>query len=313
MLLNEATTLSLDELTNHRDADAKRWLAGFLADFTGGILPVFYDLPLLDNDVTGAPVLDPTTAGIETYKGTWTQYLEASEVRARSEAKHRKVRERDIKRLSAFVERYRQFDETMARRAMVIERRVEKMKANLTPERRAGRKAAVRFPDPPPSARFPLDVVDLSRSDGGLPVFKHVSFDLQRGERLLVWASRGPARPRCCASWPGSRSPTRARSASATAPSSATTPRSTRASTPASPPWSRSARSPRPPTTCSGARSATSCSAATRPTSRPGPCPAARRPSSPWRAWCSAATTSCCWTSPPRPRRPGGRGRPLGP
>jgi len=191
VLLSQATTLLLDEPTNHLDADAKRWLAGFLADFTGGILLVSHDLPLLDRDVTGVLVLDPLTASIETYRGTWTQYLAASEVRARSEAKHRKVLERDIKRLSAFVEKYRHSNEDMARRAMVTERRVEKMKANLTPERRSGRKVAVRFPDPPPSGRFPLDAVDLSRSYGGPPVFKHVSFDLQRGERLLVLGLNG--------------------------------------------------------------------------------------------------------------------------
>jgi ATPase subunit of ABC transporter with duplicated ATPase domains len=79
----------------------------------------------------------------------------------------------------------------MARRAMVTERRVEKMKDGLTPERKSGRKVAVRFPDPPPSGRFPLDAVNLSRSYGGPPVFKHVSFDLQRGERLLVLGLNG--------------------------------------------------------------------------------------------------------------------------
>jgi ATPase subunit of ABC transporter with duplicated ATPase domains len=191
VLLSQATTLLLDEPTNHLDADAKRWLAGFLADFAGGILLVSHDLPLLDRDVTAVLVLDPLTASVETYKGTWTQYLEAREVRARSEAKQRKVLERDIKRLSAFVEKYRHANETMARRAMVTERRVEKLKERLAPERRSGRKVAVRFPDPPPSGRFPLDAVDLSRSYGGPPVFKHVSFDLQRGERLLVLGLNG--------------------------------------------------------------------------------------------------------------------------
>ncbi|HEV8167521.1 MAG TPA: ATP-binding cassette domain-containing protein, partial [Actinomycetota bacterium] len=43
----------------------------------------------------------------------------------------------------------------------------------------------------PQSGRFPLDAVDLSRSYGGPPVFKHVSFDLQRGERLLVLGLNG--------------------------------------------------------------------------------------------------------------------------
>jgi ATPase subunit of ABC transporter with duplicated ATPase domains len=191
VLLSQAGTLLLDEPTNHLDADAKRWLAGFLAEFAGGILVVSHDLPLLDRDVTAVLVLDPQTASLETYKGTWTQYLEAREVRAKSEARQRKVLERDIKRLSAFVEKYRHSNEDMARRAMVTERRVEKMKARLTPERRAGRRVAVRFPDPPPSGRFPLDAVDLSRSYGGPPVFKHVSFDLQRGERLLVLGLNG--------------------------------------------------------------------------------------------------------------------------
>ncbi|HEV2920982.1 MAG TPA: ATP-binding cassette domain-containing protein, partial [Actinomycetota bacterium] len=48
VLLSQAGTLLLDEPTNHLDADAKRWLAGFLADFAGGILLVSHDLPLLD-------------------------------------------------------------------------------------------------------------------------------------------------------------------------------------------------------------------------------------------------------------------------
>jgi ATPase subunit of ABC transporter with duplicated ATPase domains len=89
------------------------------------------------------------------------------------------------------VEKYRHSNEVMARRAMVTERRVEKMKQGLTPERRSGRKVAVRFPDPPQSGRFPLDAVGLSKSYGGPPVFKHVSFDLQRGERLLVLGLNG--------------------------------------------------------------------------------------------------------------------------
>src|SRR4030095_2725204 len=140
-----------------------------------------HDLPLLDRDVTAVLVLDPMTASIETYKGTWTQYLETREVRERSEAKERKVLERDIKRLSAFVEKYRHSNEVMARRAMVTQRRVEKMKDGLTPERKSGRKVAVRFPDPPPSGRFPLDAVNLSRSYGGPPAVQHSRFSPHRG------------------------------------------------------------------------------------------------------------------------------------
>jgi ATPase subunit of ABC transporter with duplicated ATPase domains len=191
-LLSEAGTLLLDEPTNHLDADAKAWLAEFLAGYPGGILVVSHDLPLLDRDITSIVALDPATASIETYKGTWTHYLSEKEVRAASEAKRRKVVERDIKRLSAFVERYRHSNETMARRALVTERRVERLKSTLTPPPRARAKVAVKFPDPPPCGRLPLEVRNLARSYGdGPPVFKHLGFDLGRGERLLILGLNG--------------------------------------------------------------------------------------------------------------------------
>jgi ATPase subunit of ABC transporter with duplicated ATPase domains len=191
VLLSQAATLLLDEPTNHLDADAKQWLAGFLADFSGGILVVSHDLPLLDSDITAVLALDPMTASLEGYRGTYTQYLKEREVRAASQARQRKVLERDIERLSAFVEKYRHSNEVMARRAIVTERRVERMKASLTPQRRAGRKVAVRFPDPPPIARVALEGVDLARSYGGPPVFKQLGVDLERGERLLVLGLNG--------------------------------------------------------------------------------------------------------------------------
>ena len=191
VLLSQAETLLLDEPTNHLDADAKRWLAEFLAAFPGGILVVSHDLPLLDRDITGVLALDPATASVDTYKGTYTQFLEERKVRAASQARHRKVVERDIKRLSAFVEKYRHSNETMARRAMVTERRVERMKSALAPVARSGRRVAVRFPDPPSCTRFPLEATGLRRCYGGPPVFKELSFDLERGEHLLVLGLNG--------------------------------------------------------------------------------------------------------------------------
>ncbi|HKE97761.1 MAG TPA: ABC-F family ATP-binding cassette domain-containing protein [Actinomycetes bacterium] len=191
VLFSEARTLLLDEPTNHLDADAKRWLASFLGAFPGGVLVVSHDLPLLDRDLTAVLALDPMAASAETYKGTYSEYLAAREARAASEAKRRKILERDIKRLSAFVERYRHSNEVMARRAIVTERRVERMKATLAPERRRRARVAVRFPEPPPVGRVALEVKALARSYGGPPVFSDLSFDLGRGERLLILGLNG--------------------------------------------------------------------------------------------------------------------------
>jgi len=56
---------------------------------------------------------------------------------------------------------------------------------------RAARIMKVRFPDPPASGVTVLTATDLAKAYGGPAVFEDVSFDLGRGERLLVLGLNG--------------------------------------------------------------------------------------------------------------------------
>ena len=59
VLFAETDVLILDEPTNHLDLDAKAWLMDFLATYSGGLLVVSHDLPLLDE---GSSRIGATTA-----------------------------------------------------------------------------------------------------------------------------------------------------------------------------------------------------------------------------------------------------------
>jgi ATPase subunit of ABC transporter with duplicated ATPase domains len=181
--------LLLDEPTNHLDADARAWLLGFLAAYRGALLVVSHDLALLDRSITRILHLDRD--GVVGYRGTYSEYRAA---RASDEAARAKLAERqeaEIRRLKALADSMRGQTEKRARKAKTLDTRVERLRARaaLAPARE--RRVTYRFPDPPHVGRTALAAEGLTKSYGGPPVFSDVTFDVARGERLLVMGLNG--------------------------------------------------------------------------------------------------------------------------
>ena len=181
--------LLLDEPTNHLDNDAKSWLMGFLRSYRGALLVVSHDLVLLDEAITRVLHLDG--ARLVEYRGTYSQYRTA---RAADEARAAKVAERqaaEIKRLSSLADTMRHQTEKRARIAKTLDKRVERLRAETVTGPSRERRARFRFPDPPRTGNVVLEVEGLAKGYGGAPVFEDVSFDVGRGERLLVMGLNG--------------------------------------------------------------------------------------------------------------------------
>jgi ATPase subunit of ABC transporter with duplicated ATPase domains len=78
-----------------------------------------------------------------------------------------------------------------ARVAKTLDRRVDKLDANRIDLGKGDRTLRVKLPDPPHSGRVALEVVDLAKAFGPKVVFEDVSFQVGRGERLLVLGLNG--------------------------------------------------------------------------------------------------------------------------
>ena len=181
--------LLLDEPTNHLDTDAKSWLMRFLASYRGALVVVSHDLNLLDASITRVMHLEDGVL-IE-YKGTYSQYLAARE---RDEARLGQLAQsqaREIARLADLANSMRGQTAKRARVAKNLDGRAARLAAEQVRAPAKRRALALRFPPPPTCSRTVLAVIELWKSFGSLDVFADVSFDVGRGERLLVMGLNG--------------------------------------------------------------------------------------------------------------------------
>ncbi|MCD9622705.1 ABC-F family ATP-binding cassette domain-containing protein [Rhabdothermincola salaria] len=187
--------LLLDEPTNHLDADARDWLLRFLRGYRGGLLVISHDLDLLDEAITRVVHLDreeeEAVGEIVEYKGTYSQYLKS---RAADEERLAKVAEQqqsEIRRLSAQADKMRGQTAKRARVAKNLDRRVARIEEHRVDGPSARRSLDLRFPEPPSCGRTVITAREVWKSFGALDVFSDVSFDVGRGERLLIMGLNG--------------------------------------------------------------------------------------------------------------------------
>jgi ATPase subunit of ABC transporter with duplicated ATPase domains len=181
--------LLLDEPTNHLDNDAKAWLMKFLKGHRGALLVVSHDLHLLDEAITRVAHLDDTDL-IE-YRGSYSQYREARRRDEQRQARVAKRQQSEIARLSSLADAMRHQTQKRARVARALDTRVRRLRSAALTAPRGERRVAVRFPDPPRAAKVILKAHGLTKGFGGEPVFRSVTFDLGRDERLLVMGLNG--------------------------------------------------------------------------------------------------------------------------
>ena len=189
VLFAETDILILDEPTNHLDLDAKAWLMEFLAAYSGGLLVVSHDLPLLDESITSVLALDD--GYLEPYRGNYSYYVEERERRREQRARERRHQDAKIARLEEGIRRFKGTTEKMAKRARSWETRVERLKSQRVEVGGKARKIAVRFPQPEPSGRTPLLGHSLAKAFGHNVVFVDVEVDIDRGERMIIMGLNG--------------------------------------------------------------------------------------------------------------------------
>ncbi|CAB4720512.1 unannotated protein [freshwater metagenome] len=187
--------LLLDEPTNHLDADARDWLLTFLRSYRGALLVISHDLDLLDEAITRVIHLDreaeEATGEIVEYRGTYSQYLVSRELDEERLSKMAERQQNEIKRLSTLADSMRGQTAKRARVAKNLDNRAQRIRTNQVEAPTARRTIELRFPPPASCGRTVLTANGLWKSYGSNDVFADVSFDVGRGERLLVMGLNG--------------------------------------------------------------------------------------------------------------------------
>jgi ATPase subunit of ABC transporter with duplicated ATPase domains len=179
----------LDEPTNHLDRAAKRWLFDELEKFPGTVLLISHDIALLDRAIDR--VLSLRDGRLREYKGNYSKYLALEAAAREAETKLAARQDSEIHRLKTLADSMRGQTEKRARKAKVLDHRVERLRKERVEVTAAEKKVTFKLPVPPRSGDVPLTVADVAVSYGDLEVLSDASFITRRGDRILVVGRNG--------------------------------------------------------------------------------------------------------------------------
>jgi len=162
---------------------------GFLRSFRGALLVISHDLELLDQAITRVLHLDKR--GAHRIQGHLFAVPRAAKVGRGTSRQDRDAPRAEIRRLSTLADSMRHQTSKRARIAKSLDKRVEKLEGSKVERLKRDQSMRVKLPDPPHAGRTVLEVVDLAKAFGPKVVFEDVTFDVERGSRLLVLGLNG--------------------------------------------------------------------------------------------------------------------------
>ncbi|MER3390169.1 MAG: ABC-F family ATP-binding cassette domain-containing protein [Microcella sp.] len=190
ILFSDAETMILDEPTNHLDADSVVWLREFLKAYQGGFIVISHDVALVEETVNRVFYLDGNRQVIDIYNMGWKNYLRQREADAERRKKERANVEKKASALQLQAARFGA-KASKAASAHQMVARAERMLSGLDEVRAVERVAKLRFPDPAPVGKTPLQAHNLSKSYGSLEIFTSVDLAIDRGSKVVILGLNG--------------------------------------------------------------------------------------------------------------------------
>ncbi|MCL2680457.1 MAG: ABC-F family ATP-binding cassette domain-containing protein [Coriobacteriia bacterium] len=188
LLLRQPDLLLLDEPTNHLDLASVTWLEGFLRTYSGALLMVSHDRAFM-NGIVGR-VEEIFDGSLQHYVGNYDAYLKERTLRIEQMRTKRAAQDKEIAHMQAFVDRFR-YKNTKAVAAQDRIARIEKIKKELVQLPCEAPKLRFNFRQPPRTGDLVVELSDLAKSYGDLPVYKDLNLSLYRGEKVALVGPNG--------------------------------------------------------------------------------------------------------------------------
>ena len=180
-LFGQPDNLLLDEPTNDLDLDTVMWLENYISNFEHTILIVSHDRHFLDSVCTHTVDID--FGKIEQFAGNYSFWYQSSQLALRQQQSQNKKAEEKKKELLEFIARFSanvaKSKQTTSRKKMIEKLNFEEIKPStrkypgiiFTPSREVGNTI--------------LEVKELSKTIDGTLLFKDVSFNVEKGDKII--------------------------------------------------------------------------------------------------------------------------------
>ena len=191
LLFQAPDLLLLDEPTNFLDLEATAWLMDFLDRYSGALLIISHDLDLLDRSINKVLRLNEFTHKLEEFRGTYSNYLTQTGDALTLMERTKKVQEREITRLRKTSEKLRGYGATRVSQRIAMDRRIATLEASMPKLPQASRRIKIDFPVRKPSGQIVIRAEHLTKRYGAREIFRNISFQIERGQRMVIVGLNG--------------------------------------------------------------------------------------------------------------------------
>ncbi len=181
-LFGNPDNLLLDEPTNDLDLETVLWLENYLANFQNTVIVVSHDRHFLDNVCTN--IVDIDFGKVRNFSGNYSFWYESSQLASRQQALQNKKAEEKKKELQEFIRRFSanvaKSKQTTSRKKMIDKLNIEEIQPSTR------RYPGIIFQPSRLSGDQVLKVENLSYSIEGETLFKDVSFNVEKDEKVVL-------------------------------------------------------------------------------------------------------------------------------
>ena len=189
LLLEKADILLLDEPTNHLDIDAISWLEKYIKDFKGAVLIISHDRYFLDNTVNRIFLME--NKNLISYNGNYSEFMKKRKAELELQMKKYEEYEKEIERQEEMIRRLHAYgSKRNIRQAFSRQKTLDKIKKMDKPSGEST-KVQLHFTPKVKSGRDVLKVESLSKSFNNVSIFKNISMNIYKGERVGIIGPNG--------------------------------------------------------------------------------------------------------------------------
>lgn len=188
LLVVQPELLLLDEPTNHLDIDTLTWLEQYLRGYSGAMVIVSHDRYFLDATVTSIVEIERHAA--TRYTGNYSRYMELKAADFAQRVKLYEQQRKEIARMEEFIQK-NIVRATTTRRAQSRRNALERIERLEKPG--TLKQASFSFSTERRTGKDVLQVSEAAAapSEEMSPLFRDVSFEVKRGERIAILGPNG--------------------------------------------------------------------------------------------------------------------------
>ena len=183
-LFGNPDVLIMDEPTNDLDFETIKWLENFISNYDNTVIVVSHDRHFLDSVCTHISDID--FGKINHFSGNYTFWYESSQLALRQKTQQNKKAEEKKKELEDFIARFSanasKSKQATSRKKMLDNLNIEDIKPS------SRRYPAVIFTTEREAGDQILSLENLSYSDSTGKLFDKISFNLNKGDKVILYS-----------------------------------------------------------------------------------------------------------------------------